>query len=378
MKRVGGIYEQICSEDNLRLADERARRGKRRSYGVILHDRTRDENIARLSVILRNREFRTSRYDNFQLHCDNGKVREISRLPYFPDRIVHHAVMNVLEPVWVGIFTEDTYSCIKGRGIHAAAQKLKLCLAADPQGTKYCLKMDVTKFYPSVDREVLKGIIRRRIKDRDLLWLLDEIIDSAEGVPIGNYLSQYFANLYLAYFDHWIKEVCGVKYYFRYCDDMVIVSDNKEKLHALRREIENYLSVNLKLKLKENWQVFPVDSRGIDFLGYRFFHSHTLLRKSIKQSFARSVAACDGEVLKQKWVAYYGWAKHCNSYKLLNKLRNEKVCRAWGEDPGANDGKQDQYYTGAEQGAGRFGLPGGREQVSEKQKRKVLIPSGGD
>lgn len=121
-----------------------------------------------------------------------------------------------MEPIWVKIFTRDTYSCIKNRGIHALLQKLQSDLASDPEGTKYCLKLDIKKFYPSINHKILKQIIRKKIKDKNLLKLLDEIIDSADGVPIGNYLSQFFANLYLAYFDHWVKEELKVKYYYRY------------------------------------------------------------------------------------------------------------------------------------------------------------------
>src|SRR5690606_15310200 len=140
------------------------------------------------------------------------KERLVYRLPYFPDRITHHAIMNVLEPIFVANLTTDTYSCIKGRGIHACANAVKKALK-DVPSTKYCLKLDITKFYPSVDHEILKALLRRKFKDQDLLELLDEIIDSAPGLPIGNYLSQYLANFYLSYFDHWIKEKKRVKYY---------------------------------------------------------------------------------------------------------------------------------------------------------------------
>jgi len=137
MKRIGNLYEKVCSIENLQLADEKARKGKLRTYGVIEHD------------------------------------------------------------IWVSTFTADTYSCIKNRGIHAAAKKVKQALREDPEGTTFCLKLDIRKFYPSINHDVLKSILRRKLKDKRLLRLLDEIIDSADGVPIGNYLSQYFANLYL-------------------------------------------------------------------------------------------------------------------------------------------------------------------------------------
>jgi RNA-directed DNA polymerase len=218
------------------------------------------------------------------------------------------------------VFTGDTYSCIKKRGIHGAAFAVRKALRNE-DGTKYCLKLDIKKFYPSIDHAILKMLLRRKFKDNDLLWLLDEIIDSAPGLPIGNYLSQYFANFYLAYFDHWIKEVKQVKYYFRYADDLVILSGDKKHLHQLLYEIKQYLS-SLKLSVKENYQVFPVDSRSIDFVGYRFYHSHTLLRKSIKQRFAKMLSRRRNDT---SIASYWGWVKHCNGTHLLKTLLNEAV-----------------------------------------------------
>lgn len=316
MKRIANLYEKVISVENLTLADKKARKGKANSYGVALHDRNRYENIIKLHESLKNKTFRTSPYHIFTIH--EPKEREIYQLPYYPDRIVHHAVMNILEPIWMTVFTKDTYSCIKKRGIHGAVNRLKREIK-DVKNTEYCLKFDIKKYYPSIDHGILKDIIRRKIKDENLLWLLDGIIDSAPGIPIGNYLSQYFANLYLAYFDHWIKEVKGVKYYYRYADDIVILKSSKEELHQLFDEIQVYLKDNLKLTIKGNHQIFPVKKRGIDFVGYRFFHTHTLLRKSIKKSFARAVkkAKCSS---KQLQSAYFGWAKHCNSINLIKKL----------------------------------------------------------
>lgn len=319
MKRIKDIYEKICSVENLNLADMRARKGKLHSYGVMLHDRHREENIHSLHDSLINKTFRTSKYHIFTIY--EPKERQIYQLPYFPDRILHHAIMNIMEPIWLSIFTKDTYSCIKGRGIHGIVRRLKEELK-DTRRTQFCLKIDVRKFYPSIDHEILKTILRMKIKDKDLLWLLDEIIESAPGVPIGNYLSQFFANLYLAYFDHWIKEEKKVRYYYRYADDIVVLSDNKESLHALLRDINEYLESKLKLVVKGNYQVFPIDARGIDFVGYRFYHTHALLRKSIKQSFARAVKR-SRNCRKQVHAAYWGWAKHCNSKHFIEKLETE-------------------------------------------------------
>ena len=163
MKRIGNLWEKIISVENLMMADEKARKGKTRSYGVRLHDRNRAANIQKLHDDLAAKRFRTSNYHIFTIH--EPKERKIYQLPYYPDRIVHHAVMNVMESIWVSSFTADTYSCIKNRGIHLAAKKVRRALKEDPDGTRYCLKIDIRKFYPSIDHEILKGIIRRKIKD---------------------------------------------------------------------------------------------------------------------------------------------------------------------------------------------------------------------
>lgn len=319
MKRIGNIYDRICDLDNIRLADDIARKGKKCRYGIKIHDRHREENLLSLQHNFVNCSYKTSEYHIFKMVTDRGKLREIYRLPYFPDRIAHHAIMNILEPYFVRSFIRDTYACIKNRGIHDGANRLKMALK-NISGTQYCLKLDIHKFFPSIDNTILKQLLRRKFKDERLLILLDEIVDSAPGVPIGNYLSQYFANFYLNYFDHWLKEEKRVKYYFRYCDDMVILSDNKDYLHRLRIEISDYLQTYLHLRLKDNWQVFPVDSRGIDFLGYVFFHDHIRLRKSIKQAFAKKIGHAKWRRRIEVLGAYKGWCMHANCINLYKKL----------------------------------------------------------
>ena len=313
MKRIGNLFEKICSIENLKLADEKARKGKSKQYGIKLHDKNRENNILLLHESLKNKTYKTSEYNVFEIH--EPKIRKIYSLPYYPDRIVHHGIMNILESIFLSVFTTDSYSCIKGKGIHGALLNLNEDLK-DRNDTEYCLKLDIKKFYPSINNTILKSLLRKKFKDKDLLWLLDEIIDSAEGCPIGNYLSQTFANFYLAYFDHWLKENKKIKYYFRYCDDMVILSDNKKELHELLLEINNYLNVNLKLELKSNYQIFSVEARGIDFVGYKSFHDFILLRKSIKNKFIKMLRFNKNN---KSISSYYGWFKYCDSYKLMNK-----------------------------------------------------------
>lgn len=318
MKRLGNLYDKIISMDNLRLADEKARKGKTKTVGVQKHDKHREENLQKLHEQLKNGTFRTSQYKIFTIH--EPKERIIYRLPYYPDRILHHAVMNIMESIWVSTLTSDTFSCIKHRGINGVRTKLKRSLP-DKQNTEYCLKIDIRKYYPSIDHDTLKQIIRKKIKCTKTLVLLDEIIDSAPGIPIGNYLSQYFANLYLSYFDHWVKEVAKVKHYFRYAADMIFLSNSKSFLHNLLGRIKTYLQ-HLKLQLKPNYQVFPVLKRGIDFVGFVFFHTHIFIRKCIKQKLCRTLhkSTLINKELKMRIAGWLGWLKYSNSKHLIQTL----------------------------------------------------------
>lgn len=325
MKRIGNLLDKIADIENIEIADRKARRNKRCKYGIRKHDENHEQENLQLANNLKNCTYKTSDYTTFKIY--EPKERTIFRLPYYPDRIGHHAIMNVLEPIWKSIFIKNTYSCIKNRGINKCRKDVEYDLRHYPDETTYCLKLDVKKCYPSLNHDVLKSIIRRKIKDKKLLIVLDEIIDSAQGVPIGNYLSQYFANLYFAYFDHWIKEECRVKFYYRYADDIVILHSDKRFLHNLMIAIKFYFHLVLKVEVKSNYQIFPVDVRGLDFVGYRFYHTHTLLRKNIKKRMDRLVhlyriGRIDNATFKSRFCSYFGWCKYCNSKRLLKNIES--------------------------------------------------------
>ena len=348
MKRIANLYEQIISVHNLELADQKARKGKQDTYGVRLHDKNREENLRLLHEALKNKTFKTSPYSTFMIH--DPKERIISRLPYYPDRIVHHAIMNILEPIWMKVFTYNTYSCIKGRGIEGCAKRVDKIIRKYDGKPLYCLKLDIRKYYPSVKNDVAMAIIRRKIKDADTLWLLDGIIKSAEGLPIGNYLSQYLANLILAYFMHWINEMLAniiqselmmdekpLLDSTEYADDICLFSDNKQVLHCARKHIEEYLMKELLLELKGNWQIFPIamnrydkNGRALDYVGYKFFRNQKLIRKRIKQNLCRATIKMykKGDVndntFKQGIASWLGWAKHSNSIHLLKTILKQK------------------------------------------------------
>lgn len=330
MKRIGNIYHKVYDLKNIELADDNARKHKKHTFGIQRHDKNRDIENMILSDDLENLTYKTSPYSTFTIY--EPKERLIFRLPYYPDRITHHAIMNVMESIWTKIFVKGTYSCIKNRGIIKVLKDLKKDLSDYRNDTTYCLKMDIRKFYPSIDHDILYEITQKKLKDPELLTLLKEIINSADGVPIGNYLSQFFANLYLAYFDHWVKEELKCKFYYRYADDVVILDGDKNHLRNILLAIKIYLKYVLKLELKPNYQIFPVDDRGIDFVGYKFYHSHILLRKSIKKKLFKLIKRYKDkkigkEELKRRMQSYFGWLKYCNSKHLLQKIQRQTGIR---------------------------------------------------
>ena len=300
-----------------------------------------DNRLLLIQKMLKNKTYKVGQY-NISIIEDKGKKRLLHKLPYFPDRIIQWAIMLQIEDIFTKTFTSFSCASLKGRGTRRATQILRGFLK-DEEKTKYCLKIDIHKFYPSIDRAILKALLRKKFKDKDLLWLLDTIIDSMDnlscstivpqsfreiyfqpgkGIPIGSYLSQYLANFYLTYFDHWLKEENGCEYVVRYMDDLVVLHESKDFLRKLKQEIETYLARELKLAVKKNWQIFPVGARGIDFVGYRHFHRYALLRKKIVKNMKQAIRKMDGAPSSHNWSScqsYYGWLVSCNSFCLFQK-----------------------------------------------------------
>lgn len=320
MKRKGNLYAQIYDPVNIKVAFENAIRGKAGIRTIREISKNPDPYLQEIHDILKEERFVNGRYNTFELK-ERGKDRVIHSLPFFPDRIIHHAIVQICGPIWIKSFIRDTYASIPGRGIHDGVRRIKRIM---PQCEGwYALKCDITKFYPSVDHTILKNLLSKQIKDKPLLRLFDIIIDSAPGIPIGNYLSQYFGNIALSPFDHWIKHHKKNKYYYRYCDDFVIIMQDKHHLHELRIEAETKLE-ELKLILKNNWQVFPISDRGIDFLGYRFWPDKTLIRRTTIQRFKerlkiKRMTLNETIRLVQVIGSFKGWLRYADSGILINK-----------------------------------------------------------
>ena len=319
-KKLRDFYWLFYSSEVLCKAAYNAQKGKGDRGDIRAFNREYLENLDKLYDLFVNETYIPGKYRVKTIW--DPKEREIMIAPFFPDRIVHHCVIIVLGQHWQHTFIENTYACIKGRGIHKCVEDVHRALVLDQVGTRYCLKIDIKKFYDNVDHEALKKIIRYTIEDPQVLRLLDKIIDSNgkdKGLPIGNFTSQYLANLYLSYFDHFVKEDLRVKYYYRYMDDMVVLDGSKERLHELLDKFGLYLGAELKLEIKANWQIFPVDARGIDYVGFKQNHYDILLRKGILLRFYKKWNDTKDKYqieseddFKHIYSSEYGWIIRCS------------------------------------------------------------------
>lgn len=322
MKKVGYIYDKICDINNIKRAIIESSKGKRGRKDVEYVLSNINKKAIEIQQILLNESYIPSEYNVFSIReGSNNKERIIHSPKFFPDQIIHKILIQQIEDIIMKGMYYFSCASIKNRGIHYGAKYLTRWLKEDPIYTKYCFKLDITKFFPSVNKEKLKELFTYKIKDEKTLNLINTIIDSVEkGIPIGNYTSQWFANFYLQKLDHYIKEQLGVKYYMRYMDDMIILGNNKKKLHKIKNYIENFLS-DYSLLIKNNWQIFKVDDRGIDFLGFRFFHYKIILRKQLMLRIARkAMKTCKVKSIKNlsAVISYYGWIYYSDSYNFKN------------------------------------------------------------
>lgn len=332
MKRVGYIFNKIVEMQNLEVASRFASRGKRKRNDIKRFYKNRDENLANIQNMLIKKEYVPSPYTERVIKDGaNQKERRIYKPQFYPDQIIHWALMLQLEPIIMRGMYQYNCASVEGRGIIYGMRYLKKILVKDRKNTKYCLKIDIKKFYPSINKEILKQKFQKKIKDKEVLWLINTIIDSnKEGLPIGNYTSQWFANFYLQDLDHYIKEKLKVKYYIRYMDDIVLLSGNKKQLHKYLNLIKDFLNKDC-LTVKENWQIFKIsENRPIDFLGYRFYRGYITLRR---RNFLRIRRRIKKIYKKEKLnyldacaiVSYYGWIKHSDSYNYASKYMNPYV-----------------------------------------------------
>lgn len=325
MKRHGNLWPLICDRQNIEDAADKALKGKQLTKDRKRFIENRQALLDDLEKSLINETYELGALYDFTVYEPKKRVIHCPR--FYPDRILHHAVMNVMMPIFMTKFTADTYGSIKGRGVKLAGEKLSKALRNNPDS--YFLQVDMKSFYPSIDHDVAKGLLRRIIKCQKTLKLFDAIIDvHSPGMPIGSYTSQYVGNLLLSPVDHWAKEVVKIKHYYRYMDDIVMLVPDKATAHHVLSLLKEQLN-SLKLVLKNNVRIAPV-SIGIDFIGYRFYPTHTRLRKRIKLRMQRNVRRLikrnvSDEFFKRKTASHFGWCMHANCRNLLRKTLSTKL-----------------------------------------------------
>ena len=320
MKRHNHLWKEFISPENLELAANNAvksKRGKTQTRHFLKH---RSEYMQKLQDDLEHNRFRTSPYKIFTIF--EPKKRQIYELPLYPDHIVHHALINVLGPIWIRMFIRDSFACIPGRGLHSASQRTMHFMRKH----KYVLQCDIRKFYPSLDHNVMIGILKHKISDRRILDLLIGIIRSGgdgKNIPIGNLTSQWLGNVYLNELDYFIKQKLHWKSYLRYCDDFCLFGDDKLELHRIRQTIEHYLLTELKLTFSR-CALRPTRC-GINFIGYRFFPHFILMRQRSTKRLSRrimNIARNDDVSMHSmgQLAAAHGWLKWACSYNFRRHL----------------------------------------------------------
>jgi len=294
-----------------------------------------ERNLLQLQEELRDGTWMPGAYRDFYVY--EPKMRMVSSAPY-RDRVVHHALCRVLEPIFEAKFIDDSYACRVGKGTHAAADRY----TEFSRKANYVLKCDIRRYFENIDHAVLLDAIGRYVRDEALLTLIARILPSndtrtgtipGKGIPIGNLTSQFFANVYLNRFDHWIKEELRLRYYIRYVDDFVILHHEKRVLHEVRQAIEEQLSlIGLELHPKKQ-NIFPV-SEGCDFMGYRIWPDHRRLRPETgyraRRRLKRLAARFNRGELRMQEVhpcimAWIGHVKHADTWGLRKGIFNELV-----------------------------------------------------
>ena len=298
MKRAGNLYASIAEPENLRLAFLKAVRGKRGKLEVIEYTARLEENLHLLRDQLLACQVDAGHYHFFTVH--DPKERVICAAS-FPERVLHHAVINVCEPVLERYAIHDSYACRSDKGMHAAV------LRAQEFTRQYSwyLKLDIRKYFDSIDHVTLLALLERRFKDHAVLRLIRTILETYSvepdrGLPIGNLLSQHMANFYLGHLDHWIKETLRVLGYVRYMDDFVLWAQDKSALKAHLAVIQEFVTSELKLTLKDNIQLNCCGG-GLPFLGYRIFSGRLELGPRAKRRFIHKLRGYENEWTAGHW-----------------------------------------------------------------------------
>jgi retron-type reverse transcriptase len=345
MKTYKNLYSKIYSMGNLILAWRKARKGKTRRAYVIKFEKNTEKNLLQLHYELKDKTYRPLSLKTFILR--DPKTRKIS-VANFRDRIIHHALIRVIGPIFEKIFIYDSCANQKGKGNLFAIKRLEKSIRkVSKNGTieknifhdnnyvkGFCFKADIRHYFQEVDHKILLSIIKKRIRDEEVIWLIVSILRNGsshnKGMPLGNLTSQFFANVYLNELDYFIKHVLHAKFYIRYVDDFIILHNQKNQLLKWGKAIDKFLQDNLKLDLhKQKTRVFPI-SNGIDFVGFKIFYYFKLVRRRNAKGITKKIKDFEENVTTfknlsdsyQGWRAYAIWA---DSYKLRKNLKQRII-----------------------------------------------------
>ncbi|MCX5750908.1 MAG: reverse transcriptase/maturase family protein [Candidatus Saganbacteria bacterium] len=326
MKRYGYLFEEICSFENLVKAAKKAQKGKRFKDSTCEFNLKLEDELLTIQEELCQKTYQVGQYKHFYVF--DPKKRLISALPY-RDRVVQHALCNVIEPIFDRTFVPVSYACRKNKGSHKAVSLFsRFC-----RSNSYVLKCDIKSYFAAIDHDLLYELIARKIKDPQALWLVRLIIDSTPnpGIPIGNLTSQVFANLYLNGLDHLIKENAKFRYYIRYMDDLVIFDNDSDKLDRISDFITACF-IGLKLKMHPYKCKVYETKKGVKFLGYIIYPTHQLVILSnvarFKRRMKRLVLLFQQGLITLRRItcsihSWLGYAKHANSYNIRRRVFSE-------------------------------------------------------
>lgn len=333
MKSYNHLWETFISEENIKLAILNSSKGKRDRRDVREYFENTDVFIPAIRRYAE--EFKNRPHKPKEINDGISQKKRLIMVPWYEEQVIHHMLVQVLEPIFMKGMYEHSYGSIPGRGAHNAKKVIESWIQHDKKNTKYYLKMDVRKYFNTVPHDILKKKLSKIIHDDRFLKVLFEVIDVCDvGIPIGFYTSQWLANWYLTGLDHYIKEELKAVHYVRYMDDMVIFGSNKKKLHKMRTEIEKYLNNKLGLEMKDNWTVERFSyitkdgeerGRDLDFMGFRFYRNRTVLRRSVllkatrkarriyKKGKTPTVYEC------RQMLSYMGWFGCTNTYNVFQQ-----------------------------------------------------------
>lgn len=333
MKRANNLYEDICSYDTALNAHFKARHNKRYRAEVLRFERKRETNLLNLMYELKNKTYHLGEYRTFKIY--EPKERIVMALPY-RDRVVQHMIVRYIEPIFEKHMYAHSYACRKGKGTLAASDYLLRILYKEEVingKSLYALKCDVHHYFQSIDCETLKKILRKYIKDKDLLIILDRIIDhngifpDGVGIPVGNLTSQLFANLYLTELDNFIMNVLGVKDYVRYMDDFILLSPDKKFLRECEERIRTFLREQLKLELNPKTEIVYAKN-GVDFVGYVHFNMTRKVRKGAIRRMNKLLKKYEKALIGTEWFdssfqSRVGCMQHADSFYLIKQFEEE-------------------------------------------------------